>query len=225
MGTQAVAAAAAAASHGGGGGGGGGGRRKPQGLRGFSALSPIYGFDEFLHTAIPQSAVAGGAEMTLEGFLMKVGATAVDGGGDEGANLGRGPLSGGYVGRAGPARQLSEAAPQALRRKRGAGTAAVAVAGVEEVAEKTVERRQKRMIKNRESAARSRARKQAYTHELENKVSRLEEENERLKRQKVVFFFVGLFSMVDMEELEPVIHFVPQPEPKHQLRRTSSALF
>ncbi|KAL0339878.1 UNVERIFIED_CONTAM: ABSCISIC ACID-INSENSITIVE 5-like protein 2 [Sesamum radiatum] len=41
------------------------------------------------------------------------------------------------------------------------------------------------MIKNRESAARSRARKQAYTHELENKVSRLEEENERLKRQKV----------------------------------------
>lgn len=26
---------------------------------------------------------------------------------------------------------------------------------------------------------------QAYTHELENKVSRLEEENERLKRQKV----------------------------------------
>ncbi|XP_057505626.1 ABSCISIC ACID-INSENSITIVE 5-like protein 2 isoform X2 [Actinidia eriantha] len=53
-----------------------------------------------------------------------------------------------------------------------------------DVIEKTVERRQKRMIKNRESAARSRARKQAYTHELENKVSRLEEENERLKRQK-----------------------------------------
>ncbi|TMW82009.1 hypothetical protein EJD97_007091 [Solanum chilense] len=54
----------------------------------------------------------------------------------------------------------------------------------DDVVEKTVERRQKRMIKNRESAARSRARKQAYTHELENKVSRLEEENERLKRQK-----------------------------------------
>ncbi|XP_059642957.1 ABSCISIC ACID-INSENSITIVE 5-like protein 2 [Cornus florida] len=55
-----------------------------------------------------------------------------------------------------------------------------------DVIEKTVERRQKRMIKNRESAARSRARKQAYTHELENKVSRLEEENERLKKQKEV---------------------------------------
>ncbi|XP_009598746.1 ABSCISIC ACID-INSENSITIVE 5-like protein 2 isoform X2 [Nicotiana tabacum] len=57
----------------------------------------------------------------------------------------------------------------------------------EDVIEKSVERRQKRMIKNRESAARSRARKQAYTHELENKVSWLEEENERLKRQKVGF--------------------------------------
>ncbi|KDO57342.1 hypothetical protein CISIN_1g0206972mg [Citrus sinensis] len=58
-----------------------------------------------------------------------------------------------------------------------------------DVVEKTVERRQKRMIKNRESAARSRARKQAYTQELENKVSRLEEENERLRRQRVWFIF------------------------------------
>ncbi|KAJ9544383.1 hypothetical protein OSB04_024090 [Centaurea solstitialis] len=47
------------------------------------------------------------------------------------------------------------------------------------------------MIKNRESAARSRARKQAYTHELENKVSRLEEENERLRRQKVSLCFLN----------------------------------
>ncbi|KAK9986941.1 hypothetical protein SO802_031892 [Lithocarpus litseifolius] len=74
-----------------------------------------------------------------------------------------------------------------------------------EVVEKTVERRQKRMIKNRESAARSRARKQAYTHELENKVSRLEEENERLRRQK---------------EEEKVLQSAPPPEPKYQLRRT-----
>ncbi|KAL2581524.1 hypothetical protein AAZV13_15G189100 [Glycine max] len=59
----------------------------------------------------------------------------------------------------------------------------------EDMREKTVERRQKRMIKNRESAARSRARKQAYTNELENKVSRLEEENERLRKQKVRFIF------------------------------------
>ncbi|XP_074379036.1 ABSCISIC ACID-INSENSITIVE 5-like protein 2 [Apium graveolens] len=80
----------------------------------------------------------------------------------------------------------------------------------EGVVEKTVERRQKRMIKNRESAARSRARKQAYTHELENKVQRLEEENEMLKTQK---------------EADKLLPYVPFPEPKYQLRRTSSASF
>lgn len=76
--------------------------------------------------------------------------------------------------------------------------------------EKTVERRKKRMIKNRESAARSRARKQAYTNELENKISRLEEENEQLRSYKT---------------FEPVVHCVPQQEPKNQLRRRNSASF
>eukprot|EP00250_Pteridium_aquilinum_P028357 c37003_g1_i1 orf=333-1430(+) len=56
----------------------------------------------------------------------------------------------------------------------------------EVVVEKTVERRQKRMIKNRESAARSRARKQAYTVELEAEVTKLKEENARLKEQQVL---------------------------------------
>ncbi|KAL2335167.1 hypothetical protein Fmac_016380 [Flemingia macrophylla] len=79
-----------------------------------------------------------------------------------------------------------------------------------DVVEKTVERRQKRMIKNRESAARSRARKQAYTQELEIKVSQLEEENERLRR---------------LNEMEKALPCVPPPEPKHQLRRTNSAIF
>ncbi|KAL6521112.1 hypothetical protein OROGR_017681 [Orobanche gracilis] len=48
--------------------------------------------------------------------------------------------------------------------------------------EKVVERRQRRMIKNRESAARSRARKQAYTVELEAELNQLKEENARLKQ-------------------------------------------
>ncbi|XP_042004061.1 ABSCISIC ACID-INSENSITIVE 5-like protein 2 [Salvia splendens] len=78
----------------------------------------------------------------------------------------------------------------------------------DDIAEKGVERRQKRMIKNRESAARSRARKQAYTHELENKISCLEEENEMLKKQ---------------QEWEKVLPSIPPPQPKFQLRRTSSA--
>ncbi|XP_039063292.1 ABSCISIC ACID-INSENSITIVE 5-like protein 2 isoform X2 [Hibiscus syriacus] len=80
----------------------------------------------------------------------------------------------------------------------------------EDIVEKTVERRQKRMIRNRESAARSRARKQAYTNELENKVSRLEEENERLRKQK---------------ELDKMLPSAPPLEPKYQLRRTSSGPF
>ncbi|XP_023005955.1 protein ABSCISIC ACID-INSENSITIVE 5-like [Cucurbita maxima] len=48
--------------------------------------------------------------------------------------------------------------------------------------EKVVERRQRRMIKNRESAARSRARKQAYTVELEAELNQLIEENGQLKQ-------------------------------------------
>ncbi|CAM0950388.1 unnamed protein product [Alopecurus aequalis] len=79
-----------------------------------------------------------------------------------------------------------------------------------DVVYKVVDRRQKRMIKNRESAARSRARKQAYTSELEGKVACLEEENKRLKREK---------------ELDMLLKSAPPPEPKSQLRRTRSTSF
>ncbi|KAF3592679.1 hypothetical protein DY000_02027854 [Brassica cretica] len=54
------------------------------------------------------------------------------------------------------------------------------------VLEKVIERRQKRMIKNRESAARSRARKQAYTLELEAEVAQLKEMNEELHRKQLL---------------------------------------
>lgn len=50
--------------------------------------------------------------------------------------------------------------------------------------EKVIERRQRRMIKNRESAARSRARKQAYTVELEAEVTQLKEENRELRKKQ-----------------------------------------
>ncbi|CAD6216565.1 unnamed protein product [Miscanthus lutarioriparius] len=108
---------------------------------------------------------------------------------------------------------------QVAGRKRGAA-AAVAEDGV---VERTVERRQKRMIKNRESAARSRARKQAYTHELENKIARLEEENERLRKLRML---EPLEPPPEQDERLPL----PQPERKqqqhhHHLRRTNSASF
>ncbi|KAK3025682.1 hypothetical protein RJ639_042022 [Escallonia herrerae] len=50
--------------------------------------------------------------------------------------------------------------------------------------EKTIEKRQRRMIKNRESAARSRARKQAYTNQLEHEVCQLGRINNWLKKLK-----------------------------------------
>ncbi|XWS33898.1 hypothetical protein CRYUN_Cryun22dG0122500 [Craigia yunnanensis] len=69
--------------------------------------------------------------------------------------------------------------------------------------------RHKRMIKNRESAARSRARKQAYTNELELEVAHLMEENARLKRQQ--------------EQLGVVA--AAQLPKKRTLQRTSTAPF
>ncbi|KAG0546419.1 hypothetical protein BDA96_02G445700 [Sorghum bicolor] len=112
---------------------------------------------------------------------------------------------------------LSNSHSQVAGRKRGA---AAAVPG-DGVVERTVERRQKRMIKNRESAARSRARKQAYTNELENKIARLEEENERLRKLKML---EPLEPPPEQHERLPL----PQPERKqqhHHLRRTNSASF
>nr|XP_043618283.1 G-box-binding factor 4-like [Erigeron canadensis] len=50
--------------------------------------------------------------------------------------------------------------------------------------DKAAQQRQRRMIKNRESAARSRERKQAYQAELESLALRLEEEHETLLKAK-----------------------------------------
>ncbi|GMH31631.1 hypothetical protein Nepgr_033475 [Nepenthes gracilis] len=55
---------------------------------------------------------------------------------------------------------------------------------VMEVLNKAAQQRRRTMIKNRESAARSRERKQAYQVELELLVARLEKENKQLRREK-----------------------------------------
>ncbi|CAL0309539.1 unnamed protein product [Lupinus luteus] len=54
----------------------------------------------------------------------------------------------------------------------------------EPVLDKATFQKHKRMIKNRESAARSRERKQAYIVELESLVTQLEEENKLLLREQ-----------------------------------------
>ncbi|URD87834.1 bZIP transcription factor [Musa troglodytarum] len=67
-----------------------------------------------------------------------------------------------------------------------------------------VDRRLQRLIKNRESAARSRARKQAYTNELELEVSHLKEENAKLKKQYVEATLLvqgNIFVFRDQEHL------------------------
>ncbi|XP_074321664.1 bZIP transcription factor 27-like [Silene latifolia] len=53
------------------------------------------------------------------------------------------------------------------------------------VEDSCVDRRHKRMMKNRESAARSRSRRQAYTSELEREIAELLEENAKLRKQQL----------------------------------------
>ncbi|XP_038719016.1 protein FD-like isoform X1 [Tripterygium wilfordii] len=75
------------------------------------------------------------------------------------------------------------------------------------------DRRHKRMIKNRESAVRSRARKQAYTNELELEVAQLMEENARLKSQQ------------EQVQLRLAAAAAAQIPKTHTLHRTSTAPF
>ncbi|KAJ0535951.1 putative transcription factor bZIP family [Helianthus annuus] len=69
--------------------------------------------------------------------------------------------------------------------------------------EKVVERRQRRMIKNRESAARSRARKQAYTMELEAEVSELKQKNQELKRKQEEMLKMQKNQIMEMMNMKP----------------------
>ncbi|KAK6938987.1 Basic-leucine zipper domain [Dillenia turbinata] len=64
------------------------------------------------------------------------------------------------------------------------------------------DRRHKRMIKNRESAARSRARKQAYTNELELEIAHLMEENARLRRQQEKLCFAATSQLPKKNTLQ-----------------------
>jgi ABA responsive element binding factor len=111
-------------------------------------------------------------EMTLEDFLSKAGVVGAYAG-----SLQQSSYLGNHLGRPVP-RPVGASTEQMLDmvyRDGGGSITTVspvtparkrAVATVEDVAEKTVERRQKRMIKNRESAARSRARKQVFFFNL-----------------------------------------------------------
>ncbi|CAM0943918.1 unnamed protein product [Alopecurus aequalis] len=81
--------------------------------------------------------------------------------------------------------------------------------------EKVVERRQRRMIKNRESAARSRQRKQSYMMELETEVAKLKERNEELQRKQA-----EILERQKNEVLEKVTRQVGPTSKRICLRRT-----
>ncbi|XP_057492927.1 bZIP transcription factor 12-like isoform X1 [Actinidia eriantha] len=83
--------------------------------------------------------------------------------------------------------------------------------------DKATQQKQRRMIKNRESAARSRERKQAYTVELEALVTQLEEENARLLREEAEHSKERFKQL--MENLIPVVE---QRKPPRSLRRMHS---
>ncbi|KAK9740831.1 hypothetical protein RND81_03G063700 [Saponaria officinalis] len=114
---------------------------------------------------------------------------------------------------------------------RGATEVAVAVAGggggrgkrcrgnggVMETLDKAAQQRQRRMIKNRESAARSRERKQAYQVELEALAAKLEEENEQLLREKA-----HRTKQRYMQLMEKIVPVVEKRRPPRTLRRVHS---
>lgn len=88
---------------------------------------------------------------------------------------------------------------------------------VMEQLDKAAQQRQRRMIKNRESAARSRERKQAYQVELESLAVKLEEENDKLMKEKAERKKERFKQL-----MEKVIPVVEQRRPPRLLRRVRS---
>ncbi|KHN22923.1 G-box-binding factor 4 [Glycine soja] len=89
---------------------------------------------------------------------------------------------------------------------------------VEEPVDKATLQKLRRMIKNRESAARSRERKQAYTSELEYLVHQLEQENARLLKEEA-----EMRRQRKKHLFECIIPIEVMPKPKKKLRRVNSA--
>ncbi|KAK9989175.1 hypothetical protein SO802_029414 [Lithocarpus litseifolius] len=176
-------------------------------------------------------------EMTLEDFLTKAGAVR-----EEDVRLGGGalvPVAGGYGVNGGG--QFGMEVGFDGRMVVGGGVSAVPVpvpvpvsvvggggggggggrgkrrAIEEPLLDKATQQKQRRMIKNRESAARSRERKQAYTVELESLVANLEEENAKLLKEEADHQ-KERFELL-MQNLIPVVE---KRKPRRALRRVNS---
>ncbi|MED6157420.1 hypothetical protein PIB30_022992 [Stylosanthes scabra] len=86
-----------------------------------------------------------------------------------------------------------------------------------EVVDKAILQKHRRMIKNRESAARSRERKQAYTLELESLVLQLEAENARLLQEQA-----QIKKQRYNQLMESIIPVHEKRKPRPMLRRLNS---
>ncbi|MQL85195.1 hypothetical protein Taro_017716 [Colocasia esculenta] len=200
--------AAGGEKDGGGVGDGGGGEVAPPRQEGYSAAPRAAGVKtaeevwkeisrERKVESEPEYKEEGFGEITLEAFLARAGAVTEEE--VRGAPVAvqprlEGPVLGFVVD---PALPEGYAAPQQQQHilhvdasLAGFGGVVESSAGargkrkqVEEPEDRATQQKQRRMIKNRESAARSRERKQAYILELEASVTRLEEENARLVRE------------------------------------------
>ncbi|KAI4321372.1 hypothetical protein MLD38_034761 [Melastoma candidum] len=143
--------------------------------------------------------------MTLEDFLVRVGAAPVDSEERRGRE------------REGDGEDDVKPAQVVKRRN-------LAVAPLE----KAAQQRHRRMIKNRESAARSRERKQAYQVELETLAARLEEENEELLREKPMINREIAHLQAERTKrrltqlMEKVVTVVDKPKATRALRRVQS---
>ncbi|XP_047060852.1 bZIP transcription factor 12-like [Lolium rigidum] len=152
-----------------------------------------------------EEVVAGAAEMTLEDFLARESAGKLDAVGM--------PMPG-------PSAALEEQVALGFQLNgeeaaRGGGRGKKRQ--LMDPMDRAAMQRQKRMIKNRESAARSRERKQAYIAELESLVTQLEQENANLSKEQEEATQKRLKEL--KEKVTPVII---SKTPSQDLRRTNS---
>lgn len=158
-----------------------------------------------LSAPVPAPAPADPAVMTLEDFLAREEEARVAGV--------EGPMAVVFP-------DAAEGAVAAARRRGGGGAAAGGRGrkrALMDPMDRAATQRQKRMIKNRESAARSRERKQAYIAELEAQVTQLEEEHAELLREQEEQ------NEKRLNELkEQAFQVVIRKKPSQDLRRTNS---
>ncbi|KAK1668606.1 hypothetical protein QYE76_056765 [Lolium multiflorum] len=153
-----------------------------------------------------EEVVAGAAEMTLEDFLARESAGKLDAVGM--------PMPG-------PSAALEEQVALGFQLNGAEGARGGGGRGKKrqlmDPMDRAAMQRQKRMIKNRESAARSRERKQAYIAELESLVTQLEQENANLSKEQEEANQKRLKEL--KEKVTPVII---SKTPSQDLRRTNS---